>query len=263
MGAAMEIITGRAVNAGASFTPLTMATGDSLAVRNFDVAAGAFLENMWASGATAGTFRVRSPRLHDNVQGIRVGYVAAGGVAMLPEEIAQPLYPQDVLIGELTGGGAETDVASLLIYYASLPGANSSLRRWAQVKPNIRNILTVETDHTAGATAGDYGGALAINANFDLLKANTWYAILGYETPANLHAVGWRSPDFGNFRIGAPGTTDRLESRRWFVKNDLAGDLAFIPCFNSANKGSTLVDIVNTAAGGTFNVQTVLAELSS
>lgn len=259
----MEVLTGFAVNPGAAFTAVTMATGDSLAVRSFNAPDGATIQNFWAAGATAGVARIRSPRLHDNVRGIAAGYVSAAGVGLLPEEQDQPVYPVDTLIAELTGGGAETDVMSILMYYNNLPGSAANLRRWAQVKPNIKNIVTVETDHTAGGTAGQYGGSLAINANFDLLKQNTWYAILGYICPGNLATIGWRSPDFGNYRIGAPGSTDRLETRRWFIKNDIAGDQPFIPVFNSLNKGSTFVDIVNTAAGGTFNIQTILAELSA
>lgn len=263
MGAAMEVLTGFAVNPGAAFTAVTMATGDSLAVRSFDAHDGATIQNFWAAGATAGVARIRSPRLHDNVRGVAAGYIAAGAQPLMPDQMDQPIYPVDTLIAELTGGGAETDVMSMLIYYNNLPGSGANLRRWAQVKPNIKNIVTVETDHTAGGTAGQYGGSLAINANFDLLKQNTWYAILGYVCPANLCTIGWRSPDFANYRIGAPGSTDRLVTRDWFVRNDINGDVPFIPCFNSLNKGSTFVDIVNTAAGGTFNIQTILAELSA
>ena len=259
---AMEIITGRAVNPGATLTAVTFGTGDSGAVRNFDTgAARGYLRNMWAQEATAGTVRIRSPRIHDNVQGIRARVVAADPRPLLPYPLAQPLYPQDVLTLEIAGGAAETDVMSALIYYDNVPGVNARLATWDQISPRIVNLVTVETNHTTGATAGDYGGSLAINANFDLLKANTDYAILGYETDVSVCSVGYRSPDFGNLRIGGPGTSQRDETRMWFTWLDQQFAPPAIPIFNAANKGGTFVDLVATQTATAVNVNTVLAEL--
>src|SRR5437868_9819527 len=137
MDMAAEIISGRITNAGATLTGLTLATGDSLAVRSYDFGSGAMLMNAWAQGATAGTVRVRSPRMHDNVQGVRVNYTAANPVPLLGREVNQRLYPQDVLIVEASGGGAETDAVTILNYYRDLPGAAARLAAWEEVKPRI------------------------------------------------------------------------------------------------------------------------------
>lgn len=263
MGLAAEVITGKVVNASSTFTALTMATGDSLSIRSFEFSQGAVLENVWAQGATAGLVRVRSPRLADNVQGIRVGYLAATPHPLLPEIVSQRLYPQDVLVAEATGGASETDVVSLMNWYADLPGASARLRSWDEVAPMIVQTLTVETQHTTGGTAGDWGGGLAINANFDLLKANVDYAILGYLTSAAVCSVGYRGPDTGNLRTGGPGTTTRIETRDWFV--DLARQTGrpHIPIINAANKGSTTIDLASNATSAAVVVQTILAELRS
>ena len=258
---AFEILTGRVVNPGAVITPVTLATGDSLAVRSFPMTNIAYLDNFWALGTTPGVMRVRSPRIHDNVQGIRAGYTTLAPQPALPVPIFQPLYPQDVLIAEMSGGAAETDIMSMLVYYRDLPGVNARLYRWEELKGRVANILTVETQHTTGATIGDYGGALAINANFDLLQANVDYAILGYDTSVSVQAVGYRGPDFGNLRVGGPGTTQRLETRDWFMELDLWHDDPYIPVINAANKGSTFVDVVHNAAAVSVTVQTVLAQL--
>lgn len=263
MGMAAEIISGRVTNPGAAFTPITLDTGDSLTVRAVPQDSAAYLDDVWALGATAGIVRIRSPRMHDNVQGQRMRYTAATPTPLQPFEASERLYPQDVLIVEETGGAAEVDVVSMLLWYGNVPGIDARLVNYSEVDPRIKNILTVETTHATGATVGDYGGALAINANIDLLKANTDYAILGYLTDVNVCSVGYRGPDTGNVRIGGPGTTLRHETRDWFVKLSQRTGRPYVPIINSANKAGTTIDLVHTAAAAAVNVTTILAELGS
>lgn len=262
MGAAIELVAGRATNPGATLTGLTFNTGNSGTVRSFPFDSSAWLMNAWAQGATAGTLRIRSPRLHDNVQGIRANYLASDPSPLLGREIAQRLYPQDTLIVEISGGGAETDAACLLVYYPNLPGADARLFTWDQIKPRVRNILTIETQHTTGGTAGQWGGGLALNANFDLLKANVDYAIIGYVASAAVNAVRYTGPDTGNLGVGGPGTTTRIETRDWFKRISEEESMPAIPVFNAANKGGTTVDLSSTAAGASVTVDTIVAELA-
>lgn len=262
MGLASEVLIGRATNPGATLTALTAGTGDSFAVRSFPSESKAFIEGVWAQGATAGVVRVRSPRLHDNVQGIRFRTVANTTRNFMADAEAQPLYPQDVLIFEGSGGGAETDAFALWMYYNDLPGTDARLAQWAAIAPRIRNILTAEIAVTGPTTAGDWSAGNALNATFDLLKANVDYAVLGYQVDTACLAVGFRGPDTGNLRIGGPGTTESIETRDWFVSGSTEGGLAYIPIINAANKGATLVSVASTATGGTINTDLVLAELA-
>jgi hypothetical protein len=239
-----------------------MATGDSSTVRSFEFSAGAFLEDAWAQSATAGVLRVRSGRLHDNLQGIRLGVLAATPAPMIADVLSQKLYPQDTLTIDQTGGGAETDAGALLIVYNDLPGVDANLKSWAEVQSLIVNLVSIETQHTTGSTAGDYGGAAAINSFEQTLKANTNYAVLGYTVSAAVCTVGYRGSDFGNLRIGAPGTTTRQETRDWFVRKSQERGEPWIPVFNSANQGNVFVDLASTATGATVNVHTMLAQLS-
>src|SRR6185369_552652 len=96
MGLAMEIITGRATNP-ASYTAVTMATGDSATVRNYPAPNTAWFCDAWALGATKGNIRVRSPRLHDTVQGIKASFAAATPVPLLTGYSHELLYAQDNL----------------------------------------------------------------------------------------------------------------------------------------------------------------------
>ena len=103
MGLAMELISGRATAPSSTLTALTMAAGNSLTVRNCALTADVRMVDMWALNNAAGIFRVRSPKLHDNVQGIRYRIVAADPVPLVPSGAWQKLTPQDTLIAEISG----------------------------------------------------------------------------------------------------------------------------------------------------------------
>lgn len=265
MGALLEVISGRVTNPGATITALTPNTGDSFTVRPFSAPGSGRLLSLWALGAnaTGGTFRVRSPLLHDNVQGIRTKWLSAQPVPLKGTYMAQPIQSQDVLILESSGGGAETDMASILNYYTDVAGASARLFSPADIKPRVRNVLTVETTLTTGGTVGDYGGSAALNSNFGLLKADTDYAILGYDTDTAVCTVGYRGPDTSNFRVGGPGSSSRIETRDWFEHISTDFGLPLIPVFDATNVGGTFIDLVHNAAGATVVVQTILAELAS
>lgn len=263
MGKALQVVTGHLTNAASAFVALTPATGDSFQVQNFDPPGSAYLLDMWALGATAGLVRIHSPKMHDNVQGIRSKFLAATPQPLLPDWSMQPMIAQDVFTFEINDSANETDMSTLLMYYDNLPGSDARLFDWPTIAPRIRNILTVENDLTTGGTAGDYGGSAAINTNFDLLKANTDYAILGYQTDVGVCTVGYRGPDTSNYRLGGPGTTSRFETRDFFVRLSQRLGLGLIPVFNAANKGATLVDLVHNATGTSVVLETILAELAS
>lgn len=261
MGKALELVIGRATNPGATLTAVTPGSGDSFTVKA--VSGGAiWLENMWAQEGSAGIVRVRSPRLHDNVQGIRFRVPASVIRALLADNVRQKLYSQDNLTVEIAGGAAEVDALALMVHYEDLGGVDGRLATYDQVAPRIQNILTQEVACTTSATAGDWPAGSALNATFDLLKANTDYAILGYEVDAACLAVTVRGPDTGNVRTGGPGPTEPLETRDWFVSLANAIGAPAVPVVNSANKGATVVSVASTAASATVNVNLVIAELS-
>lgn len=263
MGIALEVVSGRVVNPGATITALTADSNDSFVVRNFSDGNNAWTISAWASSATAGILRIRSPRWHDNVQGFRARVLAATTTPLWHLGAKQKLYAQDALIVEQSGGGAESDCASYLNFYENLPGADGRFFTWDQIVGRIKNVLAIETTHATGAVLGDYSGGVAINNNFDLLKANTDYAILGAYTDVQVCTIGYRGPDTGNIRAGVPATTNRIENREWFKELSKATGLPTIPVFNSANKGGTIVDLVHTTNAVTVNVTTLVAELGS
>lgn len=262
MGHCMEIVDSFATNPGAAFTATTLVSGDTFAVRAANPQSDNRLVEAWGAAATVGQFRIRSPKLHDNVQGMLMRHdVASSPRGKLGEWLTQPLIAQDALIVETTGGAAESDGVGYLVYYDDLPGSAANLATFAEIAPRIANLLTVEVDNAAGAAIGQRATSRAINADFDLLKGNTQYAVLGYESDTTGLSVGLRGPDTSNFRLGGPMTTETLETRDWFVRLGQQIGKPTIPVINSANKAGTFVDNSQVVVGLAAKITWVLAEL--
>lgn len=262
MGRVIEIISGTVTNPSTALTPWVMNTGDSNMIRNFNLASAAHLEDAWGENTTAGALEIKSPKLHDNVQGILLNIPAANPQPRLPDQMRQLLYPQDTLTILQSGEASGVDAGSLLVAYDDLPGGSARLYTWSQIQPMIKAYLTVQNNMTSAGTAGIYSTAQPINQVTDLLKANTDYAILGYATSVGGSSVGWRSPDFSNYRIGGPLSTQIIETRDYFLRKSVVSGDPWIPVFNSANKGSTFLDITKVATSTAVTIFTYLAQVS-
>jgi hypothetical protein len=259
----LEVVGGFATNPGATTTALTASTGDSFTVRSFDATQAAYLLGAWGQEGSAGFLQIRSPRMHDNVRGIRLPIQATTTRDELGYASREMLYPQDALTVECQGGAAETDAFGLMMYYDNVPGLAARLVTWAQVQPRMAHILTVNLTMTAPSAVGQWGAGKTLDDSTggDLLKANTDYAVLGYLTDTACTSVGIKGPDTGNVRVGGPGSLDVLETREWFVDLSNGANLPCIPIINSANKSATNVAQQNNAASGTPIIALQLAEL--
>jgi hypothetical protein len=220
----------------------------------------------WAFNTGAGVFRVRSPRMHDNVQGLRQRVDAADPRPILPRQsFAQRFYPQDTLTAELSGSATagKIEQASMLVYYGDLGGINGRFITDGQVAQSGVNIIGQETQHSPGSSGG-YSGQVAINANFDNFKANVDYAIVGYRVDANCCTVRIQGADLGNLGLGGPGPAACPEvTSEWFLKLSAWYGLPLVPVVNAANKGGILVDVAQNEAGGAVNITWFLVELAS
>lgn len=261
MGRALEVLTGRAVNPGSTVTALTNNTGNTFTIRDFPDGQVAWLEGMWTQQATAGIFQVHSPRMHDDVRGIRFTAAANNVRNFFDDWSEQFLFPNDPLTVEITGGATETDSGALLVYYQNLPGVDARLHMWDEIKARIVNHLTVVVTVVGPVTAGDWSAGTVITADTNLLKADTDYAVLGYTSSAEVLAVGLSSSDTGNLRVGGPGPIEPIETRDWFISLSLAHGTPHVPVFNSNNRGSTNAFVARNIAAGTVPVAFHLAQL--
>lgn len=258
---AIELVTGRVTNPGVTFAALTANTGNTFAIRSHPTEGTAFLEEMWTQQATAGELRIRSPRLHDDVVGIRMRAAANAVRRLLPEEAKQVLYSQDDLTVEMTGGGAEVDSAAMLIYYQDLPGIQARLSSWEEISPRIEALHGFPIAVTGPATSGDWSAGTRMDTTVDELKANRDYAVLGYTLDAECLAVAIAGTDTGNLKVGGPGPLLADETRAFFVDQGRRMGTPHIPVINAANRQGTLVHVARITAAGTVNVTLLTALL--
>lgn len=260
MGLALEVISTFVANPGATFTATAASPGDSLNVRNFAVTDSAFLINLIRRGATSGAARVRSPLLHDNVRGIAITTGQTPSIFGLPRELSQPLYAQDRLIVEVTGGAAETDMALLVIYYSNLLGVAARLHPPGDIYGNVKSLKPITVAVTNSATIGTWADTV-ITTTEDLTHANKDYAVLGYITDTAMGAVALKGIDTGNVRVGGPASVNVEDTADYFAAQAIYHSIPYIPVINSANKAGTFVSTVDTVASSTGNITLVLAEL--
>lgn len=262
-GPAIDTIVSGGTAIGATLAATTIAAGDSFTIKNAPLNSDVLLLALWTDNQVAGMVRLRSAKLHDNVDAIRARTEIGVLENLLPEGVPQRLYPQDTEIVELAGSAVAGDIETVVqqVYYADLPGQAARLITPDQLRQRMRNIVGVRLAITIGSTLG-YNGAKALNNDVDLLKANTDYALMGMTTDAETAAICLRGPDTGNLRVAVPGEPGTKHiCNTWFVRQSKAFGLPLIPVINSANKGGTLIDVAGDENGGTANVTLWLAEL--
>lgn len=262
---ALEVIDTFVTNPGTTTLVATAPyTGDTLSIRNFPDPSKAGLLDVWSVGTALNAHRIRSPRLHDNVQGLRMRNVAgAAARGELTDWMRQLVYAQDALIFEMNGGAAETDGMSALVYYETLPGVDARLTTYDAISARIENLFTQEVAGTGGVAVGTRQASVAINTTFDLMQANTDYVLLGYEVDAVGQSIGVRGPDTGNLRVGGPMTTEKIETRDWFQRLSSFHGIALCPIINAANKAGTFVDSSQVVAGVAYNLTLLMAQLQN
>jgi len=263
--AAIDTIASFQTTVGSALAAGVMATGDSAQIRNHPQSAEArLLAAYYDSVTNSEVWRVRSPLLHDNVQGIRFFPDEDPIARLLPPYGLQRLHPQDELTFEFTTAAATGKaLGALLIYYSQLPGAAARLFNPGDVLGLVKNVKPVIVSIASGANTAGIWFDEAINADEDLLHANTDYAVLGITTDLGVAAIAIKGIDTGNLRVGVPGTTRGEVNAGYFVDLSMATGLPCIPVINSANAGSTFVSIISSAAtGAILNAGVILAELS-
>lgn len=268
MPPALDTVTAVGTAIGSTLAALTAAAGDSLQIKNANPNSDVLLLTFWADVQAAGQARIRSPKMHDNVDALRTRTRVNNLEPLLPWGQPQRLYSQDTEVVELAGSGTAGDIESViqLIYYSDLPGQSARFIDPQALKQRGKNYFGNRLAITVGSTAA-YTGARAINADVDLMKANTDYAVLGMTSDIRVGAICLRGPDTGNLRVSCPGGADVQGSMKRY--GSFFRDLSFfflmplIPVINSANKGATLIDVIGDENGGTSNVTVWLCELGS
>lgn len=261
MGLAQDAILTAATNPSTGANTVA-AAGDSLAIRNFPSQNPAYVEGIIRMGTTAGYGQIRSPLLHDNVQGIRITPGESPSLFSLPAETQQTMNPQDTLIASVSGGAAEVDILIILMYYTNLGGASARFLNPGDLTGNILYAKPLQVAVTTSATAGTWTDTV-ITTSEDLLHANKDYAILGYTANVAVGFVGIKGIDTANLRVGGPGSTQEFPVSNYFVTMSLRTGRPHIPVFNSANKNSTYVSTTAATASVAAVIELNLVELQT
>ena len=272
--AAYEVLTGFSTAPGATLTALTMSAGQSNVVRNFQKGESAYIVAAWQRKQGIGNFRILSTNMHDAVNGINLRQAASTATFspvynQIPYGAAQPLVAQETVTLQTSGSAVAGDLenAAVGVYYTKLDGSNGLFIDSSTLALRSKNLLTIQQAIVAG-TAGGWSGSQALSAaaSGDLLKANTYYAILGFiysATAPDLCAIGYVGPDTGNLVVGGPAAYgDPGYTSRWFIELSDALKRPLIPVINSANKGATFCQVVNDENANTATIGTILAELA-
>lgn len=269
MGRAMELISGSVDVSTLAFQQVENAAPNVTQIRNF-ASGRAHVTNAWVNsgaGAHDVVLQVKSPQGHDNVTGLMLGTQDQVVKRLMPGYAELEVFAQDNLEVSISDPAtAHVVVESLLVDYENLPGGDARLATWAEVEPRIKRLLGCRVNLTSGADAGEYSGAVAINALDDQFKANQDYAILGYSVDtagASIATIGIQSADFANYRLGGPASLDSIETRDLFVQMGEERGVGCIPIFNAANKFNTIVDCLDVTTATTFQVVFNLAWLTT
>lgn len=245
---------------------MTAGTNQSFTVRaTAGGSAPVTLETISTYFQDAGEFRVRSPRMHDNVNGVRCAVPTNVPARIADRGFQQTLYSQDTLTVEAFFNSAPTathiSMALMQIYYDDVPGVAGVYKTWAEIAPQIQDYLVVPVVPTSGATAGNWGSGVAINSTVDTFKANTSYALIGYEVPVAFGAWSIVGVDVGNLYVGGIGTTQEVDTRSFFFDQEQNNGKPSIPVINSQNKGTTNVQIADQTASTAYRMNLIFAQL--
>jgi hypothetical protein len=264
---------------GGAFEALAAGSSDSLTIISYPDSANAYVEEIW-SGNSAHKMEVAvfSPRFGDNQYGLRMQHMfnptlsGADGdpQLLLPRELDIPVYSSDQLNVQVNGTASDNADVVLQLYYEHIQGAGQRLATWDQVSPmiaqanqgNQSRVLGIEVTVTPGAT-GNYGTAVALNANDDRLQADYDYALLGFTVDQPATSFGIKGPDTGYYRIAFPGHWDQRITADWFVQQAKQRGTPHIPIINANNKATTFLDGVSSNNAGATKVSLVLAQLAS
>lgn len=264
LGPALDTVTAQGTAIGATIAALAAATGDSLAVKFCPLEKTVRLLSYWSDVQVAGTGRIRSARLHDNVSAMRFDTIIGDLRPYLPWGVAQRVYPNDVLNVELAGSavGGDLEVIVLLLYYEDLPGISARFISPDELMRRGGNIYQGENTLSTG-TGGSYQGGEAVNIEIDQFHAGGQYALVGYLCDTEMGAICWRGPDTGNLRVSGPGEeTERELTADWFIRLSRAFNVPLIPVISAENKAATLVDCVCDENGADPTVTSIFVELS-
>lgn len=262
---------------GGSFEALAAATKDSLQVVSTgdpNTPAG-WIEEAWASNsAHKMEWEIFSQRFGDNQNGLRGQMMFNPTVTTsnkmqltLPRTLDIPVWSADTLNVSVNGTASDNANVGYQIYYQNFLGSEQRLAPYTLVENAVATgiagnsrVLGIEVTVTPG-TAGNYGTAVALNANDDRLQADYDYALIGWTCDQPVMCFGISGPDTGQYRIPMPGFWDARHTSDWFLQQSRWRNSPRVPIINANNKGQTFLDGIDPGNPGATKLSLYLAQL--
>jgi hypothetical protein len=248
-----------AAGAGTNQANLVAGGTGTLAIDAFS-SGNAYLESIWAAGATTDFVRFRSPRMHDANQGLRLFVGGTQRTNLIPWGVDAQVYSSDIPVVEVDATGAGTGLVVVTYGYDDLNAGPSKLAAWSEIQSRIIDVMANSFTVTAGAI-GAWGAGVALNNATDNLKANAVYALLGYTCSVGVGAFAINGADTGNFDIAFPGDPDPRETRDYFILLDQRSGRPSIPVIQANNRAGTIIKSTDAAAGTVSTVSLILARI--
>lgn len=260
----IEAIGFSATAAAAAGSIATALPGDSLTIKNATPGTHVLLLDWYADHQSSLWSQLIWPGAHDTTRNLRSRIVASEVRSLISLGIPATFLPQDPLSATIAGGAVAGDVDTniLLLLYEDFPTIKAKLLTLAQLSERTVRITSIEATITTLAGPG-WSGAELINAESNLLRANTDYAIMGATIGVECAALGIRSPDFGGARIAIPGNDlSELITQNYFTTLSQRFNRALIPVINSGNKDNILIDAAQDENAAAVPFTLHLAELT-
>lgn len=258
------VVGGYTAAATATVQAFTANSAQSFNVRALAGNTTAEIAQIWTQSSAAGLTRIRSPRLHDDVVGVEVAHLTNNCSPLTGENFAQTVYSQDTLIVEdswIVAPAAVTQGMAFQVYYQDVPGISANFKSWSEIAPLVQSYYGVYVTATSAAAPQNWGTGVAINSSQDNFKANSWYALIGYQTNVRFTAFSVLGTDLGNLYFGGPGSVDPIVTRQYFYNLEKITGKPSIPVINSQNKGATLIQVADNVASTAYTLGLLWAYL--
>lgn len=259
----LELIAGQTTAAGSTLTALSFSGFDNNSNTIRSIKEGnVYLVKAGVYSQADGNYRIRSPRMANDVQGLRFRHTSGLNIPLTVRGFKERVFQQDSPSMELSGSGTAGDIeiAWNLFLYEGIGGARYATPEF--VKKYTKARTTAEATIATG-TAGGYSGSVALSSFTQNMKANTLYALTGYSVAgASAGAIRIKGPDTGNYGLGGPADVNRKDITEGFFI-DLSNDLGvgLVPVIDGSNLGVTFVDAAQNENGADPVVTLYFSEL--
>jgi hypothetical protein len=252
MGLAIETVGFTATTGAVGNVYATAAAdaGDQLSVRQFASGSKARIEFVGLQPAAAGATRIeiKSPSLHDNVQGMEFVTAESPAAFLLPRRTGESVVRGDTLTVQLATSIAAATVigGAMSIYYENADGLGASLKMWSDISASVTHMKPFSV--TPGAVAANTWQDTSLTTAGAQLDADRYYAVLGYVCSDPYIAVGIKGQMTSNLRLCGPGSTSTLDISSYFAEMADREQTPHIPVFYANNRGATYLSVLSAVA---------------